>query len=595
MLPRARFDDLSPGHSRSFAFVEPQEVLVARSLGEVPAVLDKVDAAASSGRWAAGYVAYDAAPSFDRSLSVPVGGSRAAAPLAWFAVFDGRVDMAPFRPRPRHPSPYTVSEWTPLVERGAYLNAIACVHDRIEMGDTYQVNYTFPLRATFSGDPREFYRDLVLAQRGSYGAYIDAGQFQVVSASPERFFSMIGGRVDLRPMKGTIRRGRWPLEDAQLVAELVGSEKDRAENLMIVDLLRNDLGRLADMGSVDVGRLFSAERYETLWQLTSDITGRVPAGTTLREVFTALFPSGSVTGAPKVSTMAIISQLETEPRGVYCGAVGYVGPPVGGHLRAEFNVAIRTATIDMEEGVASYGVGGAITWDSSAGGEFEEALLKAKVLGDRRPNFELLETIRWEPTTGFMWLDHHLDRLDASAAYFGFVSDARRVMEALESAVSTGTEPLRVRLTMTRDGAVSAEAAELKEPFVTSAELAPTVRVAVAADPVSADNVFLFHKTTNRRSYDRRLAGYPTADDVLLVNEDGRVTESVIANVAVRIDSTWYTPPVGDGLLGGVYRRVLLDEGVLEERSLRFEEAARASDIALINSVRGWRRVRLLP
>jgi para-aminobenzoate synthetase/4-amino-4-deoxychorismate lyase len=487
-----------------------------------------------------------------------------------------------------------VSRWTPLVEREDYLDAISSIRQKIEMGDTYQVNYTFPLRATFSGDPREFYRDLALAQRGSYGAYIDAGRFQVVSASPERFFSMNGGRVDLRPMKGTIRRGRWPLEDVRLGAELVSSEKDRAENLMIVDLLRNDLGRIADMGSVEVARLFSPERYETLWQLTSDITGRVPAGTTLREVFTALFPSGSVTGAPKVSTMGIIAELEPEPRGVYCGAVGYVGPPVDGHLRAEFNVAIRTVTIDTDAAVASYGVGGAITWDSSADGEYEEALLKAKLLVDRRPSFELLETIRWEPSAGFLWLDYHLARLEASAAYFGFVTDGVEVMEALNRAVARGTQSLRVRLTESRDGAVSAEAADLIEPFVGSPNLAPTVRVAVATDPVSADNVFLFHKTTNRRLYSRRLDLFPTADDVLLVNEEGRVTESAIANVAVRIGGTWYTPPVADGLLGGVYRRVLLEQGVLEERSLPLEEATQADEIALINSVRGWRRVRLL-
>jgi para-aminobenzoate synthetase/4-amino-4-deoxychorismate lyase len=292
--------------------------------------------------------------------------------------------------------------------------------------------------------------------------------------------------------------------------------------------------------------------------------------------------------------MAIIAQLENKPRGVYCGAVGYVGPPVDGHLRAEFNVAIRTVTIDMETGVASYGVGGAITWDSSAQGEFEEALLKAKLLVDRRPSFKLLETIRWEPSTGFLWLDLHVDRLESSAAYFGFATDGLEVMEALEGAVAPGTAPLRVRLTVARNGAVSAEAAELIEPFVGSHELAPTVPVAVAADPVSADNVFLFHKTTNRQTYRRRLAQHPTADDVLLVNEEGRVTESVIANVAVRIGGTWFTPPVGDGLLGGVYRRVLLEEGVLEERSLLLEQAVRADEIALINSVRGWRRVQLL-
>jgi para-aminobenzoate synthetase/4-amino-4-deoxychorismate lyase len=329
--------------------------------------------------------------------------------------------------------------------------------------------------------------------------------------------------------------------------------------------------------------MFEPERYETVWQLTSTVAADVEPGATLVDVFRALFPSGSVTGAPKVSTMRIIRDLEDSPRGVYCGAVGYVAPDGSGEPRANFSVAIRTVVLDSQTGIAEYGVGGGITYDSSPQAEYREILAKARVLSSARPAFELLESIRFEPDEGFRQLPEHLERLRASARYFGFRFDAEAAVAACKHAVEDAAEPVRIRLTLARDGTLD---------FTTSGiEPDPERRVRVAIDhePVDPDDVFLFHKTTLRAPYERRRAKRPDVDDVLLVNTRGEVTESTIANLAVRSGDRWVTPPIDAGLLPGAYREVLLRDGRLTERRVTIDELARADDLALVSSVRRWR------
>ena len=258
------------------------------------------------------------------------------------------------------------------------------MHSRIAAGDTYQCNLTTRLSAGFEGEAHSLYADLALAQQGAYNAFIDTGSHAIASASPELFFDLADSRVLLRPMKGTAPRGRTADEDARLVADLVASEKERAENIMIVDLLRNDVSRIAQLGGVSVPRLVHAERYPTVHQLTSDVVARVASSTTVLDVFTALFPCGSITGAPKWSTMQLIRELESGPRGVYCGAVGYVRPTVGGCAQARFSVAIRTVTIDLRLNTAVYGTGSAITWSSNPASEHAEIGVKSAVLNARR-------------------------------------------------------------------------------------------------------------------------------------------------------------------------------------------------------------------
>ena len=408
---------------RWLVFAEPVARCVAYRLDEVrPALAEAARRVEADGLWAVGFVAYEAAPAFDPALAVrpPREGAEAAAapPLLWLALCPPPARLAAPAP-PLAAGAHQCGDWQPSVDAAGYRRAVAEVRRRIARGDTYQVNYTYRLRASFEGDPAGLFADLVAAQGGAHGGWIDAGRHQVCCASPELFFALDrgdldGGVVTTRPMKGTAPRGRWSAEDAGRAAALAASPKERAENLMIVDMMRNDLGRLARPGSVEVPELFAVERYPTVWQMTSTVTARLAvaanAAATVPDLFAALFPCASITGAPKAATSAVIAELETAPRGVYTGAVGWLAP--GG--RARFSVAIRTAVVDVERGVAEYGVGGGIVWDSRADGEAAESRLKARVL--RAPpatGFELLETLRWEPAAGFVRLAGHLDRLSA--------------------------------------------------------------------------------------------------------------------------------------------------------------------------------------
>ncbi len=588
----ARFDDLTPGAERAFRLVGPVGVLEARRPQEVAGLIDAAEAAAARGLWVAGFVAYEAAPGLDPALTVR---ERSPAdpfhdlPLAWFALFEGRESVAGLEPPATEP-PENGSAWQPSVGRAGYDEAIAGIHELVAAGETYQVNHTIRLRARIAGDPRGLYRDLALAQRGAFAAHLGAGRFGVLSASPELFFRVDGDRITMRPMKGTAARGRWLAEDERAAAALVASPKDRAENAMIVDLIRSDLGRVARPGSVEVTGMFEPERFETVWQLTSTVSADLVAGTPLVEMFRALFPSGSVTGAPKVSTMRIIRDLEDSARGVYCGAIGLLAPPASGEPRAIFSVAIRTVVVDSSSREAEYGVGGGITFDSSADLEHDEVRAKARVLTAARPRFELFEALRHDPGEGFRHLPEHLERLEASARYFGFRFDPEAAVAAMKGAVADGGGgPVRVRLTLGREGRIAVELAEL--PKATDRPL----RLALDDDPVDPRDVWLFHKTTRRAPYDRRRERRPDVDDVILVNARGEATESTIANLAVRIGGRWVTPPLDAGLLPGSYRTALVREGALAERPVTIAELEGAEEVALVSSIRGWRPGILVP
>lgn len=589
-MVEARFDDLT-GRSASFRLVGPVGVLEAARVDEVVPVLEAAEAAAGRGLWVAGFVAYEAAPGLDPRLAVRTRDPDdpfAALPLAWFAMFERAIDSALPIPRDQGVAEAPEGTWVPGTPRGRYETAIRRIRELIAAGETYQVNHTMRLRARIEGDPRGLYRDLCYAQRGAFAGYLDLGRYRILSASPELFFERRGDRIVTRPMKGTAPRGRWPAEDAEAAERLVASAKDRAENAMIVDLLRNDLGRIAEPGTVSWDEMFAAERYETVWQLTTTVSATLPDATTTADVFRALFPSGSVTGAPKVRTMRIVAELEDAPRGAYCGAVGFLAPPGVGRPEARFNVAIRTVTVDATTGTAEYGAGGGITWGSDPAAEFDEAVAKARVLTARRPPFELLETMRHDPGEGVLHLDLHVERLAASAGYFGFAFDEVEVREAVGTAVASAPRrPARVRLALARDGTARVACTALAREDV-------PVRVALDDIPQDPRDVFLFHKTSRRDRYRAASARHPDADDVLLVNDRGEVTESTIANLAVRLEGRWWTPPLDAGLLPGIGRQVAIERRRLVERTIEAVEVRGAEDLALVSDTRGWRRAVLL-
>jgi para-aminobenzoate synthetase/4-amino-4-deoxychorismate lyase len=566
-------------------FSEPTAVLAAHATEEVREVLRAVDEAVRHGSYAAGFVTYEAASAF----GLPVGAPAAGLPLVAFGLFD--PDNVETLHRLPSRGSASVGEWTPSIDHASYLNAIDAIKTHIEAGDTYQINFTFRMTARFRGEPSSLMRDLHAAQAGPWSAYVDLGDRAICAASPELFFSVAGRKALCRPMKGTWPRGYWPAQDVAYGEALARSAKNRAENVMIVDMVRNDLGRVAKTASVTPTSLFNVERYPLQWQMTSDVEAVVEEPR-LDRLFEAMFPCGSITGAPKHRSMDIIRDLESSPRGIYTGSIGYVSP----RGRTHFNVAIRTVVVDREEGRAEFGVGSGVVWDSVDRDEYEECLLKAEMLGGRRsarrsasyvigdpPGFRLLETILWRVNGGFALLARHMDRLRASADCFGFTCDIADVKALLNEAVEDLRGPARVRVMLEPDGAVLCEAVDLvpmREP----------VRLALATAPVDRSDVFLYHKTTRREVYERARALRPDADAVVLWNADGEITESTDCNIVIVRAGSRVTPPIDCGLLPGTMRAELLDAEEIVEGRVTKEDFLAADEVWLINSVRGWMR-----
>jgi para-aminobenzoate synthetase/4-amino-4-deoxychorismate lyase len=567
-------DSPPSGASRWLAFAHPEQIIEARTVDAVAPLIRRVEEAVAGGLHAAGFLAYEAAPAFDPACrtQVPAAGPHAL-PLAWFGLYR-RVETLEALPPALSPPPALV--WTPSESSAVYARRIAAIRRHIARGDTYQVNYTLRLRAPFDGDPWPLFLALAAAQQSRYAAWIRLDGHTLCSASPELFFRLDGDRVVCRPMKGTAPRGLTPAADRAACAALRHSPKNRAENVMIVDMIRNDLGRVALPGTVRVPRRFTVEPYPTVWQMTSEVEARTDAG--LGDLLAALFPCASITGAPKIRTMDLITALESSPRGVYTGAIGHIAPG----RRAQFSVAIRTVAVDHAAAAAEYGTGGGIVWDSRADSEYAEALAKTRILAAPPADLHLLETLLWRPVRGFFLLRGHLRRLVDSARLLGFPCDTAAVLRSLGAAVAGASAPLRVRLLIPRAG----------PPVIETAPAPPPAdrpwRIALAAQPIDPDLPLLWHKTTCRGIYDDARASRPDADDVLLWNTRGELTETTVANIALLRKGRWFTPPLASGLLPGVFRDRLLRTGRIAERILTREDLRTAEGIALFNSLRGW-------
>jgi len=559
-----------PWQKRWLSYSNPTRILVARELSDVMPVLEAAETAVEAeGLTAAGFVAYEAAAACDPALKTY---PPADFPLAWFGLYaEGEQVAAPEVTR----DGAACREWRPSLDDEAYHAAIARVRDYIAAGDTYQVNFSFRLHAEPPEDPWALFCRMVGRSPNGYAAYVDTGDWVLCSASPELFFRLSGRDIISRPMKGTRPRGRWPEEDVAHARELQQSAKDRAENVMIVDMVRNDLGRIAEAGTVEVAKLFDVERYPTVLQMTSTVHGQTDAG--LADIFRAIFPAASITGAPKAHTMEIITELEDSSRRIYTGTIGYLAPG----RDAQFNVAIRSALVDRARGEVEYGVGGGIVWDSCKIAELAECYTKAAVLRMPLPSFELLESLLWVPDTGYLLPEKHTARLQASADYFGWQIDINAIRDALDAeAAQLVGEAHKVRLTVGPGGGVTVTSARLEplpEPY----------RVSLAHRPVDSEDRFLFHKTTHRKVYEEARAAHPDADDVLLWNSEGELTESTIANVVVEVDGKLVTPPVRCGLLPGVYREFLLASGAVSEAVVRRDDVEHCTRLYLVNSVRG--------
>jgi para-aminobenzoate synthetase/4-amino-4-deoxychorismate lyase len=539
--------------------------------------------------WVAGWIGYEAGYALEprlRPLMPPVGTA-----LLGLGGFRHRTVLTPAQVGDLLPAPQPMNIAAPVPEHWMQVDYEAAVRQTlaaIAAGDIYQANITFGARVAVGDDPLALYAALRARQRVRYGALIHLGEQWLLSASPELFFALEDGQLTAQPMKGTAPRAALPDADTAVALTLKHDPKNRAENLMIVDLLRNDLARVAVTGSVRVPALFETQALETVHQMTSTITAQLRPGCDAYDALTALFPCGSITGAPKIRAMEIIAGLEPTPRGAYCGAIGWIGPGNSEQPGdAGFNVAIRTLSL-TGDGHARLGLGAGIVAESDPAAEWAECQLKAAFLSQPAPAFDLITTLRWTPGEGFWLLPLHLDRLTASAAWFDYPGERAHWQQVLEHAAQAWTSPMRVRLRVPAEGAAVVEAVPLPPAP------AEPVDVVLWPTPLDAPARFIAHKTTHRAFYDDpRLAS--GAFEVLFTNADGQLTEGSITNLFIERGGRLLTPPVGAGLLRGVLRRHLLETGAAEEAPLWPADLARADRVLVGNAVRGLMVARVRP
>lgn len=591
------FTHLKNGHNKkSYLFSDPIEEIDCYEPGGIWNCFEKIEKALASNYFLAGFLSYELGYFLD-----DVGEYRydKITPLIWLGVFDGckvydSLNLWDLERVLKRTDSYSRDYWLKglkaNVDKDEYVEDIDRVKEYIKDGDIYQANYTFKLEYDIFGNIPSLFLDLNKRQRVSYSAYIKQGNRRILSLSPELFFRREGRQMTNKPMKGTIKRSNNTIEDLDNKKYLENSDKNRAENLMIVDLVRNDLGRICEMGSVNVPRLFEVEEYETVYQMTSTICGVLRDNTKWVDIFKGLFPCGSVTGAPKIRSMQIINELEKAERGVYTGAVGFISPK----HEAVFNIPIRTLAIDTETGRGDLGIGSGIVVDSKGPSEYEECILKAKYFTDLVEDYKLIETMLWEESKGYFLLGLHIERLENSARFFRIPCNIDMVKSRLREIESNfcKDKAYRIRLLIDKNGKLSVSSSEFSQD--STGEI---TYVTISDRKTDSSNIFLYHKTTNRALYESEYDRYKRGGfiDVLFENERGEITEGAITNIFLEKDSIFMTPPVECGLLDGVYRKYLLrgGQGRYIEKVLGRDDFIDADAIYLSNSVRGLFKVQL--
>ena len=563
--PFVLLDDAREDAAAARLYRRPVRVVEARTIVEVLPALESLRTARDAGLHAAGYLSYDAGAAFEPVLGDPPSNDT---PLLWFGLFESYEEIAPGDVPALLPNP--AGAWIappePGIDQAAYDDQFARVLDLIAAGDVYQINLSYRATVRHAGDPLALYAQLRARARAGFGAVIDTGRDMLLSLSPELFFALDDRRLTCRPMKGTVRRGATPAEDRALAASLSADPKQRAENLMIVDLMRNDLSRIARPGSVAVPALFTVETYPTVHTMVSTVTADLAEDRDAIDVLAALFPCGSVTGAPKIRAMQAIAEVEaaSPPRGIYTGAIGRLD--AGGD--AMFNVAIRTLAIPRDDAHGwsggSFGVGGGIVADSKAHEEWDECLAKGDFLSSG-VSFDLIETMAFDPETGMPLLERHLARMKVSAELFGFPFDRHAVRNELQAATFRLRKPRRVRLVLAKSGAIAIEVSPMPAPA------AEPVAVALVPLPVESSDFRLRHKTSDRAFYGKPPAG---RFDTLFVDPDGYLTEGSFTSIFVERDGVLVTPPLARGVLPGVLRAELIATGRAIEGDLTIADLA---------------------
>jgi para-aminobenzoate synthetase/4-amino-4-deoxychorismate lyase len=567
-----------PGSGCWLEFKNPVLILASSKVDEVSSIIEEAERLARlDNRWVVGWVSYDASSAFDR---LPTRGVGDDLPLVWFGAFEepGRLEDLP------RPNGGSITSWWPLMGQDGYAEAFDRVHRHIAEGDTYQVNLSFRLKTFGVSNPYALFYSMQANQAGRYSFYIEANSHAVCCASPELFFEKSGKEIACRPMKGTAKRQEDSAADDAQATALAMSDKERAENVMIVDMIRNDLSRIANDASVQVKELFSVERYPGVLQMVSEVTAHTELS--VADLLRCTFPAASITGAPKKSTMQVIKEVETYPRNLYTGSIGVFTPGD----RCWFNVAIRTAVVDLLTKSAEYGAGSGVVWDSRRVNEYDECLLKARSTGLQIARPDLLETIRWSADSGFWLLDRHLARLSKSARYFGYPCDAAKIeaelLQSTELSRAAG-RVLRFRLILNSLGCTRIEVS----PYDSAVG---NYTLSLATNSVDMNDPRLRHKTVDRSVYEQAVPSLPGASDVLLWNNRGEVTESRIANLVIQIGGELVTPALTSGVLPGCFREELVSTGQVKERIIKLDDLAGAEGFYMINSLRGMWPARLI-
>ena len=549
-----------------YTFTQPIKELKTRDLAEVADLLAQVESYQEQGYYVVGYVSYEAAPAFEKKLAVhklPLLGEY----LLYFTVHD-RVETSPI--------PLTYEEvdlpsnWQEVTSAADYEKAISQIHHHLRQGDTYQVNYTVQLKQDLSANPFAIYNRMVVEQEAGYNAYVEHDEMAVISLSPELFFEQNDRELTTRPMKGTTKRGLTDDEDLKEAAWLEQDPKNRSENMMIVDLLRNDMNRISEVGSEHVERLCQVEQYSTVWQMTSTIKSQLREDVDLVVIFRSLFPCGSITGAPKIATMEIIKDLEPQPRGVYCGTIGLLLP----NGRRIFNVAIRT--IQLHKGQAIYGVGGGITWDSTWESEYREVHQKAAVLYRKQARFKLITTGRVSQKS-LLFEDQHLERLTKASRYFAYPFDLEELRQKIEEECQAcdSHQDYRLRISLSKSG-------EMEVSRQILAPLSPSFcKAKLCLQEADLQTPFTYFKTTHRPHLSLG------EQEIIYHNVAGELLETSIGNLVLKIAGKLYTPPTSLGILPGIYRQHLLETGQVKEKIMTLADLNQAEAIYGCNAVRG--------
>ena len=557
-----------------YTFTQPIKELKTRNVAEVSDLLAQVESYQEQGYYVVGYVSYEAAPAFEEKFAVhkaPLLGEH----LIYFTVHD-RVETSPI------PLIYDEvdlpSNWQEVTSAADYEKAIAQIHHHLRQGDTYQVNYTVQLKQDLSANPFAIYNRMVVEQEAGYNAYVEHDEMAVISMSPELFFEQNDRELATRPMKGTTQRGVTDQEDLAQASWLEQDPKNRSENMMIVDLLRNDMNRISEVGSEYVERLCQVEQYSTVWQMTSTIKSQLRPDVDLVAIFRSLFPCGSITGAPKIATMEIIKDLEPQPRGVYCGTIGLLLP----NGRRIFNVAIRT--IQLYKGQAIYGVGGGITWDSTWESEYREVHQKAAVLYRKQARFKLITTGRVSQKS-LLFEDQHLERLTKASRYFAYPFDLEELRQKIEEECQAcdSHQDYRLRISLSKSGEI-----ELSRQIL--APLSPTFcKAKLCLQEADLQTPFTYFKTTHRPHLSLG------EQEIIYHNVAGELLETSIGNLVLKIAGKLYTPPTSLGILPGTYRQHLLETGQVEEKVLTLADLNQAETIYGCNAVRGLYELEVNP